>query len=302
MEKTNIIKAGSRESRLAVIQSEIIINLIKKYNPELDIELLTMKTTGDKILDKTLDKIGGKGLFVKELDRALKENKVDITIHSLKDMPMMVNEDLPLIVYSKRESPYDVLVLPKGIDKIDFTKPFGCSSKRRSVQLKKLYPEAEIKPVRGNVLTRLNKLDSGEFSALILAEAGLKRLGLIDRIYKVFTADEMIPSAGQGIIVIQGRNNEDYSYIKMINDKNSEICAEIERAFVRELDGGCSSPIAGYCELISDNEFILRGLYSDNDSVITDKITGKINNGVKTAVEFAKKLKHDFEKRWYYVW
>lgn len=285
------IKVGSRESRLAVIQSEIVINEIKNKNPEIEAELVTMKTTGDKILNKTLDKIGGKGLFVKELDRALRDGEADITIHSLKDIPMEVDKDIPLIAYSKRESPFDALVLPKGKNEIDFDKPIGCSSMRRTIQLKRLYPKAQVMPVRGNVLTRLEKLDRGDFSALILAEAGLIRLGLRDRIFKLFNPDEMIPAAGQGIIVVQGRRDEDYYYLKKIDSASSRLCAETERAFVRELDGGCSAPIAGYCEIINEDEFLLRGLYSDNINSITGKITGKKENNIETAVEFAKKLK-----------
>ena len=180
------ITVGSRESKLAVIQSNIVIDALKKSHPEIDVELLTMKTTGDKILDKTLDKIGGKGLFVKELDKALMDGRADLTVHSLKDMPMQVSEDLPLIAFSKREDPRDVLVLPNGVDKLDRSKPIGSSSKRRQLHLKKLYPDMEVKPIRGNLQTRLKKLDDGEFSAIVLAYAGLKRLGLENRVSKVF--------------------------------------------------------------------------------------------------------------------
>ena len=190
------IRIGSRESRLAVIQSEMVMEYLKKECQDREISLLTMKTTGDKILDRTLDKIGGKGLFVKELDKALLEKKSDLSVHSLKDVPMEVPEELPLVAFSKREDPRDVLVLPRGSREIDFTKPIGCSSLRRILQLKELYPQAEFKSVRGNVQTRLNKLDSGEYSALILAAAGLKRLGLEERISRYFEPEEMIPAAG----------------------------------------------------------------------------------------------------------
>ena len=165
---------GSRESRLAVIQSEMVKKYIEEHSPEIQAEILTMKTTGDIILDRTLDKIGGKGLFVKELDKALMEKKSDLSVHSLKDMPMEVPEELPLVAYSKREDPRDVLVLPKGQETMDKRKPIGCSSLRRILQLKELFPDMEFKSVRGNVLTRLKKLDSGEYSALVLAAAGLR--------------------------------------------------------------------------------------------------------------------------------
>lgn len=194
------IVVGSRDSKLAVIQSEMVIEALRKAHPEIEVELLTMKTTGDKILDKTLDKIGGKGLFVKELDKALIDGKAHITVHSLKDMPMEVSEKLPLIAISKREDPRDVLVLPKGVDKLDPSKPIGSSSRRRQLHLEKLYPGVEIKPVRGNLQTRLRKLDEGEFSAIVLAYAGLSRLGLEDRISRIFSPEEMVPAACQGIL------------------------------------------------------------------------------------------------------
>ncbi len=152
---------GSRESRLAVVQSEMVKKAIENSGNGVEAEICTMKTTGDKILDRTLDKIGGKGLFVKELDKALLDKRTDISVHSLKDMPMEVSEELPLLAFSKREDPRDVLVLPKGTDTLDKTKPIGCSSLRRILQLKELYPDMECKSVRGNVQTRLAKLDSG---------------------------------------------------------------------------------------------------------------------------------------------
>ena len=154
---------GSRESRLAVIQSEMVKDYIEKNNEGLKAELLTMKTTGDIILDRTLDKVGGKGLFVKELDRALLDGRSELSVHSLKDMPMEVPDELPLLAFSKREDPRDVLVLPEGVTELDRTKPIGCSSLRRTLQLRELFPDMECRSVRGNVQTRLRKLDSGEY-------------------------------------------------------------------------------------------------------------------------------------------
>ena len=257
------IRVGSRESKLAVIQSEIIMDIIRKNCPDTEVELVTMKTTGDKKLNTTLDKVGGKGLFVKELDRALLEKEVDITVHSLKDVPMELDERLPLIAYTKCEYPNDVLVLPKGVRELDLSKPIGSSSMRRNIQLKKLFPDARIEPVRGNVLTRLEKLDRGDFGALVLARAGLTRLGLGDRISRIFTEEEMIPAAGQGVIAVQARAGESFDFIKYINDTKSQICVEAERAFVKELDGGCSSPIAAHAVLDGDN-ITITGLYVDD--------------------------------------
>ena len=165
------ITIGSRESRLAVIQSEQVQAWIQKAHPELSVQILTMKTTGDIILNQALEKVGGKGLFVKELDRALVDGRSDLSVHSLKDVPMELPKELPLLAFSRREEPRDVLVLPEGVTKIDFSKPIGCSSKRRMLQFARLYPQATFATIRGNVQTRLRRLDEGEFSATLLAAA-----------------------------------------------------------------------------------------------------------------------------------
>ena len=251
-----IIRVGSRESVLAVAQTELVMETIRKNHPEVELELVTMKTTGDKILDKSLDKIGGKGLFVKELDKALMEGRIDISVHSLKDMPMETPDELPILAYSKRGNPFDCLVLPEGVDSWDHTTPAGCSGHRRRVQLQKLFGDVPIKGIRGNIHTRLNKLDSGEYGALVLACSGLARVGLSSRIHHVFTLEEMIPSAGQGILAVQGRKGEDYSWLMETDDPISRIQATAERAFVRTLDGGCSSPIAAYAQ-VSGQEVLL---------------------------------------------
>lgn len=283
------IKVGSRESRLAVIQSEIVIDKIKAAMPEVKTRLVTMKTTGDKILDRTLDKIGGKGLFVKELDAALLDGRVDITVHSLKDMPMETDPRIPIAAYTKRENPYDVLVLPLGQNKLDLHKPIGCSSSRRAIQLKELYPECEIKPVRGNVLTRLNKLDSGEYGALILAAAGLIRLGLEDRISRVFTAEEMLPAACQGIIAVQTRADFQRELLKAVNDTESEICALTERAFTRRLNGGCSSPAAAFAVLEGD-KIKLAAMNVKDGRIIKKTKIGDVSDGEKIAVMLAEEM------------
>ena len=240
---------GSRESKLAVLQSQMVKDYIVCRHPQMDVEILTMKTTGDKILDRTLDKIGGKGLFVKELDRALLEGRSQLSVHSLKDMPMEVPEKLPILAFSKREDVRDVLVLPKGCDVLDPLKPIGCSSLRRKLQLKEIYPDMQVKSIRGNLQTRLEKLDSGEYSALVLAAAGLKRLGLENRISRYFDTEEMIPAAGQGILAVQGIDGLDYEFLKGYDDLQAHQAATAERAFVKYLNGGCTSPVAAYGEI-----------------------------------------------------
>lgn len=271
------IRIGTRESRLAVIQAEVLADYIRCFCAGKEPELVTMKTTGDRILDRTLDKVGGKGLFVKELELSLREGRSDLSVHSLKDVPMDVPENLPVIGVTAREDARDVLVLPKGTTQLNPLLPLGTSSPRRIIQLQRLFPEMEIKSVRGNVLTRLAKLDGGEYSGLVLAAAGLKRLGLVDRISRYFSVEEMLPAAGQGVLAVQGRQGEDYAYLDGFFDSDTAFCVLAERSFVRALDGGCSSPVAAYAEIApkgtgkaggssEDGMLKLTGLYAEESS------------------------------------
>jgi hydroxymethylbilane synthase len=268
------------------------MDLMRKKHPELELELITLKTTGDIILDRTLDKVGGKGLFVKELDQALRDGRIDLAVHSLKDMPMETPEDLPLLAFTKREDPRDVLVLPKGVSELDPAKNIGSSSARRNLQLQDLYPDVLTASVRGNVITRLSKLDSGEYGALVLAYAGLKRLGLEARVSRIFHPSEIIPAAGQGIIAVQGRWQEDYTYLDFINDEQAKAEALTERAFVRTLDGGCSSPIAAFAQ-VKGEKIKLKGLYyNEEDSrYIKGEITGPIQDAEELGAKLALQLK-----------
>ena len=255
----SVIRVGSRESRLAVIQAQQVMEAIRAAQPGIELELVTMKTTGDQILDRTLDQVGGKGLFVKELDAALLEGRVDLTVHSLKDLPMETHPCLPVAAYSRRADPRDALVLPEGTDTVDLSRPVGCASQRRKLQLERLFPGIRVEPVRGNVLTRLRKLDGGEYGALVLAAAGLERLGLTGRVSRYFSTDEMIPAAGQGILAVQVRAGSGWPWLSALNDPEAEACAKSERAFVRELDGGCSSPAAAYAA-VAGGVITLRGM------------------------------------------
>ncbi|HIY02683.1 MAG TPA: hydroxymethylbilane synthase [Candidatus Blautia faecipullorum] len=294
---TTKIVIGSRESRLAVLQSRTVETYIKNTNPQIQVELLTMKTTGDRILDRTLDKIGGKGLFVKELDRALLDGRTDLSVHSLKDMPMEIPESLPLLAFSKREDPRDVLVLPEGVKELDRSKPIGCSSLRRTLQLKKIFPDAEVKSIRGNLQTRLRKLDEGGYSALVLAAAGLIRLGLENRISRYFTTEEILPAAGQGILAVQGREGMDYSFLEEYGDPDSWAAGQAERAFVRYLDGGCSSPVAAYGE-IREGALFLTGLYyrEEDGTYIKGSISGDAEEAEALGAALAERLKESKEK------
>ena len=284
-----MIKVGSRDSKLAVVQAEEVCRALG------DCELITMKTLGDMILDKTLDQVGGKGLFVKELDRALADRRVDLTVHSLKDVPMEQPAGLPLVAYTKREDARDALVLPQS-GKWDKSKPIGCSSARRRVQLAALFPETPVKPVRGNVLTRLEKLDRGEYGALVLAAAGLHRLGLGNRISRYFSPEELIPAAGQAILAVQGRAGELTEAVKRLDDADARDCALAERAFVRTLGGGCFAPVAAYAEIQGDN-MQLTGLYVTEDESRSARgaVTGRRSEAETLGRTLALQLKQQAE-------
>lgn len=294
MSEAGKIVIGSRESRLAVIQSEKVRSWLVEHVPELEVSIRTMKTSGDRILDRALEQVGGKGLFVKELDRALQEHQTDLSVHSLKDVPVELPEDLPLVAFSAREDPRDALVLPQGCGKLDFSKPIGCASRRRILQLAKLYPQAKFAVIRGNVQTRLRRLDEGEFSATILAAAGLKRLGLEGRISRFFSVEEMIPAAGQGILAVQGRAGEDYSWLAGYDNPDSRICARAERAFVRGLGGGCSEPIAAYAKVEKNGRLRLYGFYQNPETgqTFSGQQTGHISQPERLGEQLARKAKY----------
>lgn len=284
-----MIRVGSRDSCLAVVQAEEVCRALG------DCELITMKTTGDMVLDKTLDKVGGKGLFVKELDRALADGRVDLTVHSLKDVPMEQPDGLPLVAFTKRADARDALVLPEsGV--WDKSKPFGCASARRRVQLKTLFPEIDVQPVRGNVQTRLAKLESGAYGALVLAAAGLYRLGLEHRISRYFSPDEIIPAAGQGILVVQGRAGEFEDAARLVDDTNARDCAAAERSFIKTLGGGCFAPVAAYAETQGDT-LHLRGLYvTENEQhMARGAVTGRRTEAAALGRTLALQLKHQAE-------
>ena len=283
---------GSRDSRLAIAQSMSLVQYLKEALPETEIELVTMKTSGDRKLDRALFEIGGKGLFVKELDTALREKRVDITVHSLKDVPLVVPSDLPLLGFSKREEPRDVLVLPEGKEEGCRFDTIGTSSLRRGLQLKKIYPDISVKPIRGNIETRLRKLDAGEYGALVLAAAGLLRLGLEKRISRYYSVEEIIPAAGQGILAVQGREGEDYSFLQGYLDPAAEREAVCERAFTAELGADCTSPVCAHA-VIREGVLCLTGLYFEEETgkYLTGTIKGPAEDGSLLGAELARKLR-----------
>lgn len=285
------IRIGSRESRLAVTQTELVKKQIEQAYPSVRVEIVTMKTTGDRILNRSLDQIGGKGLFVKELDQALLEGRIDLSVHSLKDMPMETPEELPLLAYSRREDPRDVLVFRPGQDKIRENGIIGTSSKRRMLQLQRLFPECRFEGIRGNVQTRLARLETQGFDGTVLAAAGLKRLGMERCIGRYFSCEEVIPAAGQGFLAVQARKGEFAELAECLNDPVSQAAAEAERAFVRALDGGCTSPVAAHAK-ISGNECVVTGLYwrESDGSWFTQTRTGSRSEAAKTGEALALEM------------
>lgn len=289
MQKT--VRIGSRESLLAVRQAEIIRDQILRLCPEMEVEIVTMKTTGDKILDKSLAKIGGKGLFVKELDRALMDGRIDIAVHSLKDVPMEENPDFPILACGRREDPRDVLLLKPGLHKLPEDGVVGTSSSRRMIQMKRLFPGCSFRGIRGNVQTRLRKLETEGYDGTLLAAAGLNRLDMAHVIGKYFSVDEIIPAAGQGILAVQGRKDARWEWLDQINDRDARAAAEAERQFIRVVGGDCTSPCAAHAR-IHGSELKLTGLYysENSEDFATDTIISEISKARQAGEELAQKM------------
>lgn len=267
-----VIKIGTRDSVLALAQTALVAESIRRFDSGIEVQVVPMKTTGDKRLDVTLDKIGGKGLFTKELDEALLNGTVDLTVHSYKDMPLEIHPQLPIVALSEREDVRDVLIMrsqnPPEI------KVVGSASPRRKVQLESM-GYISVEPIRGNLQTRLKKLDNGEFDAIVLAAAGIKRLGLENRISRYFHPEELLPAASQGIIAVQSRIGEDVSFLKAFNSEESYWVSLAERSFLAALNGGCSSPVAAYAQ-ISEGKMRLMGMYVDD--------MGRIHKGASQGI------------------
>lgn len=261
------IRVGTRESALAMAQSRLIVNLLESRFSGLKFELVGMKTRGDVLLDTRLDLIGGKGLFVNEIENALIEDKIDMAVHSMKDMPAVMPGQLTIAAVSEREDPRDVLVTTNGqsLKELRTGAVVGTSSIRREVQLLALRPDLNVRQLRGNVLTRLDKLGAGEYDAIVLAAAGLKRLGLHEKCGCCFPVEEMIPAIGQGILGVQVRKGgKMQEFVNSINSPDTWLALEAERSFMIRLNGGCSTPVAAHA-VISGNEMKITGMLAVND-------------------------------------
>lgn len=268
MSAVTTLRIATRKSPLAMWQAEHIKARLEALHPGLMVELVTFTTQGDKILDVPLAKIGGKGLFVKELEVAMLDGRADIAVHSMKDVPMEFPEGLELGIICERENPHDAFVSNtyKNIDELPQGAVVGTSSLRRQCQIQQQRPDLIIKSLRGNVQTRLSKLDAGEFDAIILAAAGLLRMEMHDRIASFIPAEQSLPAGGQGALGIEWRANDSaiHELLKPLHDDKTAACVLAERALNRRLQGGCQVPIAAYAELDGD-ALSLRGLVGSVD-------------------------------------
>lgn len=280
---------------LALAQSKWVKERIETRHPDVQVELVKITTKGDKVLDAPLAKIGGKGLFVKEIEDALLRKEVDLAVHSMKDVPAEMPDGLKLFAFPEREDPRDAFVSKdfEDISELPQGASVGTGSLRRSAQLLNRRPDLKIMLLRGNVDTRIRKLDSGEFHAVILACAGLGRLGFVDRITSAIPTDELLPAVGQGALGLETRQDdkETQEILKFLDHEQTAVTLKAERAFLKELGGGCQVPIAGYCRLLG-NELIIQGLVAELDGsrIIKDEKKGPKQNAEEMGIQVARNL------------
>ncbi len=289
------LRIATRQSPLALWQANFVKAELEKHFPDLAVELVTMVTKGDIILGTPLAKIGGKGLFVKELELALLENRADIAVHSMKDVPMSFPEGLGLAVICEREDPRDAFVSNKynHLDELPAGAVVGTSSLRRQCQLMAKYPHLNVKSLRGNVGTRLSKLDNGEYDAIILASAGLIRLKMSERIRSFISVEQSLPAAGQGAVGIETRVNDErvLNYLAKLNHKSTACCVMAERAMNARLQGGCQVPIGGFATL-ENGELSLNALVGSLDGTQIIRASGKAKaeNAEQLGISVAEEL------------
>ncbi|NJK80620.1 MAG: hydroxymethylbilane synthase [Chloroflexaceae bacterium] len=301
---------GTRGSQLALVQAEYVAATLRQHHPGLEVALQIITTTGDRVLDVALSKVGDKGLFVKEIEVALLDGEVDLAVHSCKDMPSLTPDGLLLAAFPERATPYDALVLPhlddsdapllndpasNPLDLLPTGATVGTSSLRRTAQLRALRPDLHIRDVRGNVGTRLNKLDSGDYDALILAAAGLERLGMHERVSAYLLPAVMLPAVAQGILAIETRaaDAQTRHLLQPLDHPASRVAALAERALLRRLEGGCQVPMAAHAELETDGQHVhLRGLVSslDGQRVVRGEQRGPADAAETLGTELAEYL------------
>ncbi len=276
-------------------QAQFIQKCLRELYPQTEISILGMTTRGDQILDQSLSKIGGKGLFIKELEQALEDGRADIAVHSMKDMPMNVPEGFKLAAITEREDPRDAFVSNRfsNLDALPEGSIVGTSSLRRESQLRAQFPHLQVQPLRGNVQTRLRKLDEGQYAAIILAAAGLKRLGLSDRITALLNPEQSLPAVGQGALGIECRADRTdlIELMQPLHHPETAYCVEAERAMSRVLGGSCQVPLGAFGEII-DGSLQLRGFVAqpDGSRIVSDTLNGKPENGITMGQQLAQKL------------
>ena len=290
-----LIRIATRNSPLALWQANYIAEQLRRIHPGLKTELVKMTTRGDKILDAPLAKIGGKGLFVKELEQGLLEGRADIAVHSMKDVPVDFPEGLELKVILAREDPCDALVSNhyRCLDDLPSDARIGTSSLRRQSQITQAIPGCQILPLRGNVNTRLAKLDTGQFDAIILAAAGLKRLAMADRIRQIIPTSISLPAVGQGALGIECRVGDDRiaDVINVLHDNETQQCVIAERAMNERLEGGCQVPIAGFARF-QDGGLFMQGLVGapNGQQIIRAQRQGLVDQAKVIGYEIAEEL------------
>lgn len=268
------IRVGTRGSNLALIQTNWAIDRLKEKFPEVEFEIKIIKTKGDKILHLSLDKIGDKGLFVKEIESQLLEGEIDLAVHSMKDMPAEVVEGLKFAAVPKREDPRDVIILREGLnsfDELPIGATIGTGSKRRKYQLLRKRPDLNIVPIRGNIETRISKIESENLDGIVLAASGVIRADLEEKITEFLPVDLMIPAPAQGALALEIRENDEEleKMIDAIKDEISQIQTDAERSYLAGIDGSCHIPMGAYCE-VDGEKLTLTGIFGDEDG---EKIT-----------------------------
>ncbi len=280
---------ASRESRLAMWQATYVQGRLRELYPACDVRILGMTTEGDRVLDRALSEIGGKGLFTKELEVALLDGRADIAVHSLKDVPMELASEFTLAAVMRREDPRDAFVSARfgGLDEMPAGAVVGTSSLRRAAQIRRRFPTLDVRPLRGNLDTRLGKLDRGDYDAIVLAAAGLKRLGLADRIRALLPVSLSLPAAGQGALGIESLANRDdlEAWLAPLADQGTWLQVRAERAVSRALGGSCRVPLAAYCEASEGHGLWLRACVASVDGEHLIEAQGRIGHANAESAE-----------------
>ena len=293
---------GTRGSNLALVQTNWVVDQLKKENPEVEFEVKIIKTKGDLIKDLPLDKIGDKGLFVKEIEKSLLDGEIDMAVHSMKDMPSYLPEGLKFAHSPKREDPRDALIFKEGYKSLDDLPQgarIGTGSKRRKYQLLKHRPDLEIVPIRGNIETRIKKIETENLDGVVLAASGLRRAGLEEKIDYYIPTDIMLPAPAQGILALEIREDdkETEKIIDSIKDNITKVQIDAERGFLIGVNGSCHIPMGAYCE-VDGEKITLTGLYGDGDGkkIVIQSKEGTLADAQKIGYELAKSVLKEYEK------